>query len=138
MAQQEQKLELNIVTPERLMVADRVDQVNVPGTEGDLGILYDHSPILTAMRPGPLSYEKDGEVVAMIVSGGYLEVTDNRVTVLAETAEFAHEVDRDRAERARVEAEKTLEKTDISEDEFRETQLKLFRALARLEHTPEK
>ena len=138
MAQQEQKLELNIVTPERLMVAERVDQVNVPGSEGDLGILYDHSPLLTAMRPGPLSYEKDGEVVAMIVSGGYLEVTDNRVTVLAESAEFSHEVDRDRAERARVEAEKALEKNDISEDEFRDTQMKLFRALARLEHTEKK
>ena len=135
---QDQKLELNIVTPERLMVADRVDQVNVPGTEGDLGVLYDHSPILTALRPGPLSYEKNGETVAMIVSGGYLEVTDNRVTVLAETAEFSHEVDRERAERARLEAEKTLEKTDISEEEFRETQLKLFRALARLEHTEQK
>jgi F-type H+-transporting ATPase subunit epsilon len=138
MAQQEQKLELNIVTPERLMVADRVDQVNVPGTEGDLGILYDHSPILTALRPGPLSYENNGETVAMIVSGGYLEVTDNRVTVLAETAEFSHEVDRERADRARLEAEKTLEKFDISEEEFRETQLKLFRALARLEHTEQK
>ncbi len=135
---QDQKLELNIVTPERLMVADRVDQVNIPGTEGDLGILYDHSPILTAMRPGPLSYEKNGETVSMIVSGGYLEVTDNRVTVLAETAEFSHEVDRERAERARLEAEKTLEKVDITEEEFRETQLKLFRAIARLEHTTSK
>ena len=138
MAQQEQKLELNIVTPERLMVAEQVDQVNIPGSEGDLGILYDHSPLLTAMRAGPLSYEKNGEVVAMIVSGGYLEVTDNRVTVLAESAEFSHEIDRDRAERARVEAEKALEKNDITEDEFRDTQMKLFRALARLEHTEKK
>jgi F-type H+-transporting ATPase subunit epsilon len=134
----DQKLELNIVTPERLMVADKVDQVNVPGSEGDLGILYDHSPLLTAMRSGPLSYEKNGEVVSLIVSGGYLEVTDNRVTVLAETAEFSHEVDRERAERARIEAEKTLENTDISEDEFSQAQLKLFRAMARLDHSSEK
>ena len=54
MAEKDLKLELNIVTPERLMVADRVDQVNVPGTEGDLGVLYDHAPILTAMRPGTI------------------------------------------------------------------------------------
>ena len=138
MAQQEKKLELNIVTPERLMVAEKVDQVNVPGTEGDLGILLDHAPILTAIRPGPLSYENGGETVAMIVSGGYLEVTDNRVTVLAESAEFTHEVDRDRADRARLEAEKALDKSDISEDESREAQMKLFRALARLEHTEKK
>jgi len=55
------KLQLSIVTPERLVVNEDVDQVNVPGVEGDLGILYDHASILTTMRPGQLSYESDGE-----------------------------------------------------------------------------
>jgi len=110
-----------------------VDQVNVPGTEGDLGILYDHAPLLTNLRSGQLSYEKDGETVALVVSGGYLEVTDNRVTVLAETGEFLHEIDRERAERAHADAEKLL-LTDLSEEEFIETQKKLFRAVARLEN----
>ena len=128
-----QKLILSIVTPEKLLVADEVDQVNVTGTEGDLGILYDHAPLLTNLRSGQLSYEKDGETVALVVSGGYLEVTDNRVTVLAETGEFLHEIDRERAERAHADAEKLL-LTDLSEEEFIETQKKLFRAVARLEN----
>ncbi len=128
-----QKLILSIVTPEKQLVADEVDQVNAPGTEGDLGILYDHAPLLTNLRSGQLSYEKDGETVAIVVSGGYLEVTDNRVTVLAETGEFLHEIDRERAERAHADAEKLL-LTDLSEEEFIETQKKLFRAVARLEN----
>ena len=128
-----QKLILSIVTPGKQLVADEVDQVNAPGTEGDLGILYDHAPLLTNLRSGQLSYEKDGETVVLVVSGGYLEVTDNRVTVLAETGEFLHEIDRERAERAHADAEKLL-LTDLSEEEFIETQKKLFRAVARLEN----
>jgi F-type H+-transporting ATPase subunit epsilon len=130
-----QKLILSIVTPEKHLVSEEVDQVNVPGTEGDLGILYDHAPILTLLRSGQLSYEKEGETVVLVVSGGYLEVTDNRVTVLAETGEFLHEIDRDRAERAHAEAEKRLGQADISEEEYIETQKKLFRAIARLENS---
>jgi F-type H+-transporting ATPase subunit epsilon len=128
-----QKLILSIVTPEKQLVSDEVDQVNASGTEGDLGILYDHAPLLTNLRSGQLSYEKDGETVALVVSGGYLEVTDNRVTVLAEAGEFLHEIDRERAERAHADAEKLL-LTDLSEEEFIETQKKLFRAVARLEN----
>ena len=130
-----EKLILNIVTPEKLLVSEEVDQVNVPGSEGDMGILYDHTPILTNLRSGQLSYEKDGETIALVVSGGYLEVTDNRVTILAETGEFVHEIDRERAERARAQAEELLGKTDLSEEEFIETQKKLFRAIARLENS---
>ena len=129
-----QKLILNIVTPEKLLVSEEVDQVNAPGTEGDLGILYDHAPILTNLRSGQLSYENEGETIALVVSGGYLEVTDNRVTVLAETGEFLQEIDRDRAERAHAHAEKQLSQTDLSEEEFIKAQKKLFRATARLEN----
>jgi F-type H+-transporting ATPase subunit epsilon len=128
-----QKLILSIVTPEKQLVAEEVDQVNAPGSEGDLGILYDHAPILTNLRSGQLSYEKDGETTALVVSSGYLEVSENRVTVLAETGEFLHEIDRERAERAQAEAEKLL-LTDLSEEEFVEAQKKLFRAIARLEN----
>ena len=128
-----QKLILSIVTPEKKLVEEEVDQVNAPGSEGDLGILYDHAPILTNLRSGQLSYEKGGETIVLVVSGGYLEVTENRVTVLAETGEFLHEIDRERAERAHSDAEKLL-LTDLSEEEFIEAQKKLFRAVARLEN----
>lgn len=100
-----------------------------------MAILYDHTPILTNLRSGQLSYEKEGETIALVVSGGYLEVTDNRVIILAETGEFLHEIDRERAERAQAKAEELLGKADLSEEEFTETQKKLFRAIARLENT---
>ncbi|MDP7556805.1 MAG: F0F1 ATP synthase subunit epsilon [Nitrospinaceae bacterium] len=137
----ENKMQLSIVTPERLVVNEDVDQVNVPGIEGDLGILYDHASILTTMRPGQLSYESDGEkgreTIHMVVSGGYLEVTDNRVIVLAETAEFLDQIDKERAKTALVKAEEVLADTDLSDEAFEKAQHKLFRAVARLENTEE-
>jgi len=135
---EKKRLKLSIVTPERQIVADEVDQVNVPASEGDFGVLYDHAPILSALRPGPLSYEKDDATVILIVSGGYVEVTENRVTILAETAEFLHEIDRSRAETAKINAEEMLTSGSLDEEAFRDAQLKLFRAIARLESTPEK
>ncbi len=128
------KLFLSLVTPAKEMVIDPdVDQVNIPGIEGDLGILADHAPLFTILRPGRFSYQKGEKEIELVVSEGYAEVTNNRVTVLAESAEFMHEVDHDRAEIARAAAEKLLEKGDLEEKEFKETQDKLFRALARLE-----
>ena len=129
------KLILSVVTPEKKIVFEEVDQVNVPGTDGDIGILFDHAPILTSLRPGQLSYEKDGEKVVMIVSGGFMEVSDNRVTVLAEAGEFLNEIDRPRAEKAQAHAEELLSQSGLSEEEFIEAQKKLFRAIARLENT---
>ena len=130
-----QKLTLTVVTPQKQIVSEEVDQVNAPGSEGDFGVLYDHAPILTNLRSGQLSYENDGGSTALVISGGYLEVTDNRVTILAETGEFLHEIDRERAERARSQAEEKLSNPDLSEEEFSETQKKLFRAIARLENS---
>jgi len=130
-----QKLTLSVVTPEKQLVSEEVDQVNAPGSEGDFGVLYDHAPILTNLRSGQLSYENDGESTALVISGGYLEVTDNRVTILAESGEFLHEIDRERAERARSQAEEKLSNPDLSEEEFSETQKKLFRAIAYLENS---
>lgn len=128
------KLFLSLVTPEKeMVVASDVDQVNIPGFDGDMGILANHAPLLTILRPGRFSYEKGEEVVELVISHGYAEVTANRVTVLAEAAEFAHEIDHDRAETARAAAEKLLEKADLEGEAFKEAQDKLFRALARLE-----
>lgn len=130
-------LELDVVTPVRAIIADKVDQVNAPGIEGDLGILFDHLPLLTALRPGVLSYQKGGETLRMVVSGGYLEVAENHVVVLANTVEFPHEIDRERAKKAKVKAENLLNKIDLTDSEFKESQLKLFRATARLEQAQE-
>ena len=131
------KLQLSIVTPEKLVLNEDVDQVNVPGVEGDLGILCDHAPILTTMRAGRFSYELAGEkgreTIQMVVSGGYLEVTDNRVIVLAEAVEFLDEIDKERAKASLLKAEEALSDTGLSDEEFVEAQDRLFRAVARLE-----
>ena len=129
------KLILSVVTPQKQLISEEVDQVNAPGSEGDFGILYDHAPFLTNLRSGQLSYENDGEFTTLVIGGGYLEVTDNRVTILAETGEFVHEIDRERAERARSKAEEKLSNPDLSEEEFSKAQKKLFRAIARLENS---
>ena len=126
-------LQLTIVTPEKMVVTEEVDEVNVPGVEGDMGILYDHAPILTTLRPGKVSYQQDTETIFLVVSGGYLEVTDNRVIVLAETAEFLDEIDRTRAKAARGKAEEMLANANLTDEEFAKAQKKLFRAVARLE-----
>ncbi len=128
------KIHLSLVKPERELVNDfEVDQVNIPGSEGDMGIMADHAPLFTTMRAGSFSYEKGSEVISLVVGAGYAEVTDNRVTVLAETAEFLDVIDLARARAALAKAEKRLEQPDMEEEEFRKAQDKLFRALARLE-----
>ena len=134
----ENKLELTLVTPEKQYVADYVDQVNVPGTEGDMGILYDHAPIISTLRPGRMSYEKDGEFIYLVVSHGYMEVTENRVTILAETAEFLSEIDSNRAASAKAKAEQILALGGITQKEEEEAHKKLFRAIARLENLEDK
>tara|TARA_B100000686_G_scaffold337088_1_gene407747 strand:+ start:275 stop:694 length:420 start_codon:yes stop_codon:yes gene_type:complete len=130
-------LKLDVVTPSRTMVADEVGQINAPGIDGDLGIMYDHAAFLTNLRPGSLSYQKGEETVSMVIAGGYLEVAENRIIILAESAEFLNEIDRERALKAKVHAESLLEKENLTDSEFREAQLKLFRAIARLDHSSE-
>ncbi len=130
----EETLELDIVTPERLLVTEQVDQVNIPGVNGDMGILPNHAPIISTLRPGSLSYEVAGKATMLVVSGGFMEVAENRVIILAENAEFANEIDRERALASKNKAEKALADAKLSEPEFEEAQLRLFRAIARLDH----
>ena len=126
-------LELDIVTPERLLVTEQVDQVNIPGIDGDMGILASHAPIISTLRPGSLSYEMDGETITLFVSGGFMEVAENRVIILAESAEFSNEIDKQRALASKEKAEKALADTKLSDVDFEEAQLSLFRAMARLD-----
>ena len=128
------KIHLTMVTPEQEMIDDtEVDQVNLPGSDGDMGILPNHAPLFTTLRPGRLSYEKGDEVIELVVSYGYAEVTDNRVTLLAESGEFLNDIDHQRAQAAREKAEQLLAQPNLEEEAQRDAQDKLFRALARLE-----
>ena len=108
---------LEIVTAERLVYSDEVDIVVAPGMEGELGILPHHAPLLTILQPGELRIQKTGEEdVYMAVTGGFLEVTGNRVIVLADAAERSEEIDEARAQEALRRAEERLERREEGQD----------------------
>ena len=108
---------LEIVTAERLVYSDDVDIVVAPGMEGELGILPHHAPLLTILQPGELRIHKTGqEDVYMAVTGGFLEVTGNRVIVLADAAERSEEIDEARAQEALRRAEERLERREEGAD----------------------
>ena len=93
-------IKVEIVTAERKVLEDDVDMVIAPGIEGQLGILPRHAPLLTALQAGEIRLKKGGQEVALMVTGGFLEVRANKVTVLADAAERAEEIDLARAEEA--------------------------------------
>ncbi len=102
------KIRLEVVTPGGMVVSDWVDEVTMPGVEGEFGVLPGHVPLLTALKMGEMTYRKGGETHFLAVFWGYVEVTSHKVMVLAETAEKAVDIDMDRAEIARKEAERIL------------------------------
>jgi F-type H+-transporting ATPase subunit epsilon len=100
---------LEIVTPERLAYSDTVDAVNLPGIEGELGVLPHHAPLVSMLGVGELRIRKGGSEESFAIVGGFLQVRPDRVVVMAETADLASEIDLERAQEARREAERTLE-----------------------------
>ena len=91
---------LEIITAERQVYSDEVDLVVAPGVVGELGILPHHAPLMTVLQPGELLVRKDGEDTYMVVTGGFLEVLGNKVTILADAAERSEEIDEARAQAA--------------------------------------
>lgn len=124
------KLQLEVITPERLALREMVDEVTLPGLGGELGILPEHTPLISQLQTGVLSYRQGAEKKLLHISGGFVEVLPDRVSVLADVAETAEEIDAARAQRARETAEKSL---SGGEGDQQEAQLKLQRALTRLE-----
>jgi F-type H+-transporting ATPase subunit epsilon len=102
------KLTVEIVTAERQVLTDEADMVIAPAAEGTVGILPRHAPLLAALNPGVMVLKKDGQEELLAVSGGFLQVSNNRVLILADTAERADEVDEQRAAEARARAETAL------------------------------
>jgi F-type H+-transporting ATPase subunit epsilon len=127
-------IELVIVTPEKQLLREKVIEVQLPGAEGYLGILPGHAPLMTELGIGELSYHDAGgkESAHMAIIRGFAEVLPDRVTVLAETAEFAAEIDLARAEAAKARAEQRLTSGDTNIDWDRAS-VALQRALIRIQ-----
>ncbi len=128
------KLKLDVAVPERQMLSEEVDEVQVPGADGYLGILPDHAPLMTQLGSGVLSYKAAGQTRHMALTGGVMEVLPDHVRILADTAEWANEVDIKRAEEARRRANDMLQSHKMEIDAERATRA-IRRAEARLEAT---
>lgn len=126
------KLQVEIVTGERVVYTeDDVDMVVAPGIDGTLGILPRHAPLITVLASGELRVKKGGHEESLVVFGGFMEVTPEKVVVLADTAERAEEIDIARAEQARHQAETSLSRRE-TESDLAQAELSLRRAALRL------
>ena len=123
---------LEIVTPERLAYSDTVDAVNLPGVEGELGVLPHHAPLVSMLGVGELRIRKGGVEESFAIIGGFLQVRPDRVVVMAETADMASEIDLEKAQEARREAERTLEGGHIDEVNLAAARAALQQALLRI------
>jgi F-type H+-transporting ATPase subunit epsilon len=124
-------LKLEIVTPDRKVLSENVEYVGAPGILGEFGILPSHVPFLSALGVGNLYYKQDGKAHYVFVSGGFAEVSNDQVTILAEVAEKATEIDSDRATKAKSRAEERAAKAQEKLDSER-NQAALRRAVSRI------
>jgi F-type H+-transporting ATPase subunit epsilon len=127
------KIKLRIVTPSRLMFDEEVDEVTAIGELGEFGVLPNHISFLSTLVPGEMSYKQGAQRRLLAVSGGYAEVLENVMTVLAPAAEFGAEIDSARAQRAKERAEKQLAELKHEDQDFELAQVALQRALVRLQ-----
>jgi F-type H+-transporting ATPase subunit epsilon len=125
-------LHLEIVTPERRAFEGDVDEVIVPGSEGEMGILPHHAPLISLLGEGVLRLKSGGQEQEFAIFGGFLQVRPDRVVVLAETADLASEIDLERAERARREAERVIEGGFVEAVDLASARAALQRALIRI------
>ena len=126
------KLTLEVVTPDRSLVREQVDEVVVPGSEGYLGVLPGHTPLLAMLKVvGELWFRIGQEKQYLAIAGGFVEVLPDRVTVLADIAERAHDIDVARAEAARKRAEERLARPPVDVD-IERARLALLKSLVRI------
>jgi F-type H+-transporting ATPase subunit epsilon len=124
-------MRLEIVTAERLVYSEDVNVLVAPGIDGELGILPNHAPLLTVLQPGEIRVVQDGQETYMAVSGGFLEVLGNKVTILADTAERVEEIDAERAEEALKRAQESVA-ASASEVDLERAVASMRRSQARL------
>ena len=125
-------LQLEIVTPEKLAYQGEVDSVQLPGSEGELGVLPHHAPLVSTLGAGELRLRKGGEDEFFAIVGGFLQVLPDKVVVMAETADMASEIDLERAQEARRKAEQTLESGFVEGADLAAARAALQTALLRI------
>jgi len=125
-------LHLEIVTPERLVYSDDVDGVQVPGSDGELGILPHHAPLIATLGSGELRIKKGGSEESIAVIGGFLQVRPDKVVVMAESADLAAEIDLEKAQQARRDAEKAIEGASAGTPDLSAARAELQRSLLRI------
>jgi F-type H+-transporting ATPase subunit epsilon len=127
------KIQLEVVTPERRLLGEGVDMVTVPGLNGEMGILPGHTPLISQLKTGVLTYTQDGRNSQLHVSGGFVEVRDDHVSVLAVVAERPEEIDATSARATRDRLEKQLGAWTGSEEELELARTELARSEVRLQ-----
>jgi len=127
----EKELLLEVVTPDRLVLSTEADVVVCPGVEGQFGVLPGHIPFLSALEIGEMYYRKGGQIEYLAVSGGFAEVTGEKVTIVAESAEKGREIDLERAKRAQERAEKRLATAKTEEIDWARAEAAMRRSLVR-------
>lgn len=125
-------IHLEIVTPEKRAYDDVVDSVVLPGSEGELGILPHHAPLLSMLGAGELRIRKGGAEESFAIVGGFVQVRPDRIVVMAETADLAAEIDLEKAEEARREAERALEAGFVEPADIEQARAALQAALVRI------
>ncbi len=128
-----EKLKLELVTPYKRVLSEEVDEVTAPGAIGEFGVLPDHTSLLTTLKVGELTYKQGSQTFHVAVNWGYVEVEDNVMTVLVETAEPADQIDLGRAKAALGRAEEALKKLSSEDKEFKIMEAALERALIRVQ-----
>ncbi len=128
-----EKLRLEMVTPYKMVLAEDVDEVTAPGSVGEFGLLPGHTPLLTTLKIGELTYRQGNELFHVAVNWGYVEVEEDRVTVLVETAEPADQIDLARAKAALGRAEEALKRLSPEDKDFLTQQAALERAMIRIQ-----
>ena len=127
------RIQLDVITPERSILSEAVDFVSVPGAGGELGILPGHTPLISQLRTGVLTYTQGGVTERLLVSGGFVEVNSDRVSVLADMAERPEEIDPTTARQMCDQAERSLAAFTGEEADFERACNELARAAARLQ-----
>jgi len=126
------ELMLEIVTPEKLAFSGKVEEVTVPGSEGEFGVLRGHASLLSSIQIGELSYTKDNKKICYAVDTGYAEVLSSKVTILVEGAERSDMIDKDLARKAKADAEARLAKMAKEDQDYEKVKATVARAEMRL------